>query len=385
MHDIPRLAYWTGIALKGPVQAPLARDPQRDGPYRALFESNPHAMLLVRPGTAVIRANEAARALFGMTERQMREGGRACMVAPEDPRWRMMAGQCERAGRAQSELTLLRGDGSRFEAEVRVTRSRLGDGSLQFNVSLSDISAQMRAPHELPGPGEPAAALEGANSDFVGFALSLAHDLRAPLDRIEGFSGMLERTTDERVTDRNRHYLRRLRAASQQLGEYVDALLSLARCSQAPLRRSDVNLSTLATSALTDLQERDADRRAVVHVQPGLLVRGDPSLLKMALENLLGNAWKFTGRRRVAQIDFAAEAGAGGETVYCVKDNGAGFDSNWAGKLFGTFQRLHSQEEFPGTGIGLANVHRIITRHGGRIWAESVEGAGATFRFTLPA
>jgi len=167
------------------------------------------------------------------------------------------------------------------------------------------------------------------------------------------------------------------------MDEYIDALLSMADISQARLQVTDVDLSALAAGILAEMQERDPQRRVAACVQPGLGARGDARLLRMALENLLGNAWKFTGARDAAEIHFDSRPGDGGKPVFCVSDNGAGFDMAYADKLFGNFQRLHDAAEFPGTGIGLANVSRIVGRHGGRVWAEGREGSGASFYFTL--
>ncbi|MGZ5178919.1 MAG: sensor histidine kinase [Ramlibacter sp.] len=165
--------------------------------------------------------------------------------------------------------------------------------------------------------------------------------------------------------------------------EYVDALLSLAQTTQADLNLMQVDLSATAANVLDELQGREEQRRLVRTIQPGLVARGDYRLLRMLLENLLGNAWKFTSRCPVAHIAFTARLDEAGRTVFSVQDNGAGFDMAWAGKLFGSFQRLHARNEYAGTGIGLANAQRIVTRHGGRIWADSRVGEGATFSFTI--
>ena len=175
----------------------------------------------------------------------------------------------------------------------------------------------------------------------------------------------------------------RIKAAGVRMTDYVDALLSVAETSQAPLNIRDVDLSALALAVLDDLQLRDPARRVERDIQPGLVVQGDPRLLRMLLETLLGNAWKFTAAREVARVSLASRTGEAGDTVYVVQDNGAGFDMAWLGKLFGNFQRLHSGEEYAGTGIGLANEQRIVVRHGGRIWAEARVGEGAPFSFTL--
>jgi light-regulated signal transduction histidine kinase (bacteriophytochrome) len=186
------------------------------------------------------------------------------------------------------------------------------------------------------------------------------------------------------AAEKERHCAARVRQAAEQLDEYVQALLSHARLSQVELSASRVDLSAMAERVLDDLRLREPARTVATHVQPGLATVGDATLLRMALENLLGNSWKFTKNRPDAEIRFTADGQVGDPTTYCIRDNGAGFEMDYAHKLFGTFQRLHTQAEFPGTGVGLANVHRIVLRHGGQIWAEGKSGSGAAFYFTLP-
>jgi light-regulated signal transduction histidine kinase (bacteriophytochrome) len=169
------------------------------------------------------------------------------------------------------------------------------------------------------------------------------------------------------------------------MGELIDAMLTLAQVSRSSLRWERVDLSALALALLAGYREREPDRAANLQVEPGLASHGDPRLLKQVLDNLLGNAWKFSARQACTDISFGHETGKDGETVYFVRDQGAGFDMAYVEKLFGAFQRLHSLSEFAGTGIGLATVHRIITRHGGKVWAESQPGQGTTFYFTLGA
>jgi light-regulated signal transduction histidine kinase (bacteriophytochrome) len=166
------------------------------------------------------------------------------------------------------------------------------------------------------------------------------------------------------------------------MNEFIDALLSLAKVSQTELHVESVDLSALARDLLSDLQAQSPERAMHVVIQDGMVAQGDARLLKVVMENLIGNAWKFSGKKERGEISITA-LDVSGDTVYCVSDNGAGFDMEYADKLFGNFQRLHSHAEFPGTGIGLVNVRRIVERHGGRIWATAVEGQGATFRFTL--
>jgi PAS domain S-box-containing protein len=229
------------------------------------------------------------------------------------------------------------------------------------------------------------AQLEAANRELEAFSYSVSHDLRSPLNSINGYSQMMERLGLEKVGEQGRHYLSRIRAATQQMGELIEGLLSLAKLSRDPMRSGVVDLAAIARQAAQLCREREPERQVQIHIEADLLASGDPLLLTVVMNNLIGNAWKFTSRRETALIDVGRELGAQGETVYFVKDNGAGFDMAYVDKLFGTFQRLHSPLDFAGTGIGLATVQRIIFRHGGRVWANAIEGQGAEFYFTLGA
>jgi light-regulated signal transduction histidine kinase (bacteriophytochrome) len=226
------------------------------------------------------------------------------------------------------------------------------------------------------------AAAEGANKDLEAFSYSVAHDLRAPLRSIDGFSQALLEDCADRLDADGKKYLAHVREAAQQMGQLIDDLLNLSRVTRAELRRGPVDLSDLGRSVLAKLREAQPDRQVDLVVQDGLVAQADPRLLDVVLTNLLGNAWKFTGKREAARIELAVEAGEH-PSVYFVRDNGAGFDGKYADKLFGVFQRLHTTHEFEGTGIGLATVQRIVRRHGGRVWAEAEVDRGATFYFTL--
>jgi PAS domain S-box-containing protein len=226
------------------------------------------------------------------------------------------------------------------------------------------------------------AALVAANRELEAFSYSVSHDLRAPLRAIDGFSQALEEDCAERLDETGRRHLERIRSAARYMGQLIDALLRLSRVARMELRRSAMDLSGLARMVARDLEERDSGRKVEFAIAGGVRATGDANLLRVVLENLLGNAWKFTAKRKDARIEFGVETGSG-EPVYRVRDNGAGFDMKYAGKLFGPFQRLHSASEFPGTGIGLATVQRVVHRHGGRVWAESAAGQGTTIRFTL--
>jgi PAS domain S-box-containing protein len=229
------------------------------------------------------------------------------------------------------------------------------------------------------------AQLEAANKELEAFSYSIAHDLRAPLSSIDGFSQMLEQAGGAQLGERCRHYLTRIRAGVRQMGELTDGLLSLANFSRASLRCDDVDLAALARAVLAGCMERSPGRHAEVEIASTLPARGDPRLLFQVMSNLVGNAWKFTSRCEDARIEVGSVAGEDGRPVYFVRDNGAGFDMAYASRMFEAFQRMHSSSEFEGTGIGLAIVQKIVLRHNGRIWADSAPGQGATFFFTLNA
>ena len=230
------------------------------------------------------------------------------------------------------------------------------------------------------------AQLESSNQDLQAFAYSVSHDLRTPLSSIAGFSNLLHReVVKNTATERSLHYLARINAGAQQMGASIDALLLLNHVSRTALRPEKVDLSAMTQAVMNSYSEREPDRLVEMDIEPGLVVQGDPHLLRQGLDNLLGNAWKFSGQQAQARITFSSAADADGQTVYAIKDNGTGFDMAHSDKLFAPFQRLHSASEFAGTGIGLASVHRIVARHGGKVWAESAPGCGATFYFTLGA
>ncbi len=229
---------------------------------------------------------------------------------------------------------------------------------------------------------ERTAQLEITNNELEAFSHSVSHDLRAPLRAINGFSQALIEDYAAKLDATALDYLNRVHQGALRMDELINDLLKLSRVTRQGLRGQNVNLSALAAECAAELHAHEPQREVEWLLAPHVLVVGDPQLLRIAMENLLGNAWKYTSRKSHARIEFSVLPGDG-PAVYCVRDNGAGFDMQHADRLFGAFQRLHKAEDFPGTGIGLATVQRIVTRHGGRIWAESQPGQGATFYFTL--
>jgi signal transduction histidine kinase len=225
--------------------------------------------------------------------------------------------------------------------------------------------------------------LEAANKELEAFSYSVSHDLRSPLRSIDGYSRAVLEDYGELLPVEGRTFLEKVRNSASRMGELIDDLLKLSQVTRAEFRTVPVDLTRLAERILTELQQNHPERKVWYRVPPNLNAHGDSRLLQVVLENLLNNAWKYTSKHEQAEIEFGSLQ-EGDKTIYFVRDNGAGFEMDYADKLFGAFQRLHTTTEFPGTGIGLATVQRIIHRHGGRVWAEGAVNEGATFYFTLP-
>ena len=261
-------------------------------------------------------------------------------------------------------------------------------------VELAKKTEQLRRQAELLRESEQAARelaetraelvsdLEHKNRELESFSYAVSHDLRAPLRRIEAFGRAVLESQGEQLDGNGRRFMDRIQEASRQMSQLIDDVLYLSKVSRAEVRQQEIDLSGLVESILERLREADPGRTVETRVRPGVIVVGDGRLLRIALTNLLENAWKFTEREPAAQIEFGMMT-ATGEPTYFIRDNGAGFDMAYVDRLFGPFQRLHLASEFPGSGIGLATVQRIIHRLGGRVWAEGVVGQGATFSFTL--
>src|SRR6202171_1225448 len=291
--------------------------------------------------------------------------------------------------RFEEEGWRVRKDGTRFWANVVITALRDKTGQLRgFGKVPRDITERRQAAEEVERQrnelARSNAELIATNNELEAFSYSVSHDLRAPLRSIDGFSLALLEDYEEKLDAGGKDNLHRVRAATQRMGVLIDDLLNLSRVTRTEMKLQRVDLSAIGRSIAADLRNSQPERRSEFSMQEDLEAYADSHLMRIALENLLGNAWKFTSKRESACIEFG-KTHCNGSLAYFVRDNGAGFDPARAGRLFGAFQRLHDANDFPGTGVGLATVQRIIHRHGGRIWAESAVERGATFYFTLEA
>jgi signal transduction histidine kinase len=298
-----------------------------------------------------------------------------------------------RAGETyRAEIVNRHRDGSTYPADLLISPVRDAAGSVtHFVVVQRDITDRKRADDALRHfsaelehrVAERTAQLESANRELESFSYSVSHDLRAPLRAVDGFSRMLEDDYADHLDAEGIRLLQRIRGGAHRMGELIDDLLRLSRLQRGQLHHGRIDLSALVRASAAELRCAAPQRAVELVIADGVVVEGDRQLLTVALHNLLDNAWKYTSKRATARIEFGTTAGEDGP-VYFVRDDGAGFDMRYVGKLFGAFQRLHGVEEFEGTGIGLASVQRIIARRGGRVWAEAAVDGGATFFFTLP-
>jgi signal transduction histidine kinase len=298
------------------------------------------------------------------------------------------------AGLAFSDLL------TRMPQDLRATVTNAlnaGDDNVEASIDSEWNAHARRIDGLLPDPGNapcrwmltlvPAARLEAPRDAGAGehesFSYTVSHDLRAPIRVVEGFTKILKEDYGRQLDRIGNDHLDRVLGAAARMNSMIDALLALSQLTSRPLSRQPVNLSQVASFVVDELRRQSPEREIAVQIEPGMLAQGDPTLLRVVLDNLLGNAWKYSAKKRDAKI-WLERGEHNGQPMFTVRDNGAGFDMRFADRLFGVFQRLHSASDFPGTGVGLASVRRIVGRHGGEVWAESAVDHGSSFHFTLP-
>ncbi|BBL80379.1 hypothetical protein RxyAA322_22330 [Rubrobacter xylanophilus] len=375
----PRL--WQGvisdITEQRRAEAALRESEER---YRSLVQLSPDGVAVESEGRFVYLNAAGARLLGASSPEEVL--GRPLLERVHPDHRENARRRARRLRRGESvelqEERWLRMDGREMEVEVLAAPVQYG-GKPSTQLVLRDITGRKRAEREIV---RQKAELARSNAELEQFAYLIAHDLRAPLRSMDGFAQILLEDYAPRLGPDGREYLGRIQRATNRMSRMIDELLDLSRLARTDIRREPVDLSAMARSIGEELRQGEPERRVEFIVAGGLAAEGDRRLLRVALANLLENAWKFTRHTPRPRIVFG-RIERGGERVFFVRDNGVGFDMAYAGKLFGPFQRLHTEEEFEGTGIGLAAVARVIERHGGRVWAEGAEGEGATFYFTL--
>ena len=354
--------------------------------FAKLLNATPDAIVIVDTDGHIRVVNAQAVALFGHAREELIGKPVETLIPqrfrhghPAHRREYTTESKARPMGGANMPLYGLRKDGSEFRAAISLSPVETEEGTWAIT-AVRDITAQENQQAALRRANEAAIA---ANRELEAFSYSVAHDLRAPLRSLDGFSQALLEDYGDKLDEGGRDDLRRVRAAAQRMAQLIDDLLSLSRVTRSELHRSRVDLSELSREILEAHRRSASNREVELAIEDGLVAEADARLIGVALENLLGNAWKFTARKKLAVI-WVGAVRKDEETHYFVRDNGAGFDMAYAGKLFTAFQRLHARADFDGTGIGLATVQRIIVRHGGRLWAEGAVDRGATFWFTLP-
>jgi len=368
---------------------------EREHTVRALMDSAAQAILAVNREGRIVFANPMAEEMFGYGADEL-PGQPLYILLPKEVRGLHASHQAgyfseprvRRMGQGM-DLAGTRRDGTTFPVEVSLSFTETQEGPMAI-AFVNDITIRKEAEREIQRLNasleqrvkERTAQLEASNSELESFSYSVSHDLRAPLRGIDGWSLALLEDYGGQFDERARKYLDRVRGETQRMGRLIDDLLNLSRVTRAEMQQTSVDLSALAGRIASRVREERPGRSIDFAIEPGLVGRGDPRLLEIALTNLLDNAAKFTAPRQEAHIKFGATEREGKPAFY-VHDNGVGFETKHAGALFGAFQRLHKASEFPGTGIGLATVRRVMHRHGGEVWAEAELDKGATFVFTL--
>jgi PAS domain S-box-containing protein len=362
----------------------------RTAEFEAIIDSMSDAVIYTDSQRRIRLVNRAMTAMFGYTQEEL--NGKSCNLLYDDKRdfermgellYRPLLGN----NRLSYEVRYRCKDGATFLGESRSSQIRDAKGSSIGYIGIHrDITERRKAEEKLAKLNEDLnrqnAKLAALNKELEAFSFAVSHDLRAPLRHIEGFIRILAEDHAEKLDETGRDHIRRVQAGAEKMKNLIDALLRLSRLTRGELNLSKVYLSTLGKTLANEITKTRPERRVEFVIAEDISAMGDHNMLRVLIDNLIGNAWKFTEKRSDARIEFGATR-VDGKDVYFVKDNGAGFDMKFSEKMFMPFQRLHSESEFPGLGIGLSIVQRIVQRHGGRIWAEGEVGKGAAFYFTL--
>ena len=371
------------------LSSTLPQDPHLELDFKSIFEQVPVPCLLLSTDLMIIIPSDAYLRL-GMTTRSDVIGKKVFDVFPDPPGGRDADGAAnlralfsqvlETRQERWHDAVRIRKDG--HQTEVSWCLAPVLDAGGQVHAILAvelGIAGCRRTEAEL---SERTRQLQDANRDLEALVFAISHDLRAPLRAMDGFSSLLGEDCAQQLDEQGQHYLSSIRSGAQRMGTMIDELLQMSRVARGEPHRETVDLTSLARQITAGLTRESPERHVEFLIADGMTAQADPLLVQVVLEHLLSNAWRFTSTRRRARIEVG-EARRGGQREFYVRDNGVGFDMAYAGQLFKPFQRLHRPEEFPGSGMGMAIAQRIITRHGGRIWASAQPDHGATFSFTL--